>query len=276
MDTGGKSFNKQKLLDILFDSDHRLTSSAYIRNIRQHLNISRKSAKKIVRQLVEEQELCYHDLYGNTYVEKSFLRPVAVCDLFTVSPPGFSALTLPEQNHVIYMHQGISFGSGQHPTTRLCLMAIEHALHQTGSTSFKKGLQTADIGTGSGVLAIAMCLACAETCNAYEIDPVSIREAEKNIQLNHMEETIHLSCELFTEQPETFHLICANLRYPTLRSMARTLHKSLLANGTLILSGVRVWEKEVLLDHYTKAGFSPVWQKDTNQWSGFVLTKNLC
>ncbi len=134
----------------------------------------------------------------------------------------------------------------------------------------------ADIGTGSGVLALAMCLAGLLKCNAHEIDPVSINEAKKNIKLNHLENQIHLTNALFKEDKDTFSIICANLRWPTLKSISSSIYNSLKQDGIAILSGVRPWEKEDLIALFTHIGFVLLWQKDEKGWSAFVLVKKLC
>ncbi len=267
--------DRQAILDILSQSATRLSAQEYIKQIKKNLSIPGRSAKKLLQTLIDEQELSYHYLYGTTYVEQCFLKPVKVTDHFTLLPPGFSQPC--SNKHIqIYLHQGISFGSGQHPTTRLCLEGIDYCIFSTPRPNPDHPLLGADIGTGSGVLALAMSLAGIDQCNAWDIDPVSVNEAKKNIALNRLNEKINLFDHYFVETPNTFSIICANLRWPTLKFLKKILYTSLKKDGILILSGVRVWEKELLTDAYTQKGFSLLWQKDEKDWSAFVLIKKKC
>jgi ribosomal protein L11 methyltransferase len=185
MDMGA---DREDVLNILYQSDVKLTAQAFIKEIKKRFSISAFEAKKILQQLIDGQELSYHYLYGSTYVEKNFLRPVSITRNFILTPPGF--YDRPNKNNIdqnktnhnkieMIIEQGISFGSGQHPTTQLCLAAIDFYFFERQMVESKTNFPGADIGTGSGVLAMAMCLAGLSSCSAYEIDPVSINEAKK-------------------------------------------------------------------------------------------------
>lgn len=268
----GNNWPKKGVLDILYQSDVKLTPVVLVKEIRDRFKCSSRAAKKIVSRLIADQELCYHQMYGATYIEKSFLRPVKVTGRFILSPSGFK----PSENdtcHTIVVEPGISFGSGQHPTTRLCLEAIDRCFYK-GRQIDKPGITVgADVGTGSGVLAMAMVKAGLGSCNAYEIDPVSVNEAKKNVRANNLEKQIDVIADLMPSCPDGFGMICANLRCPTLKQLAPLFEQNLKSSGVLILSGLREWEKADLIGHYRKLGFNCIWQKDEKQWSGLMLVK---
>ncbi|MCD4722527.1 MAG: 50S ribosomal protein L11 methyltransferase [Desulfobacula sp.] len=281
--------DKEDVLNILFQSDVKLTAQAFIKAIKAQFSISIFEAKKILQQLIDEQELSYHYLYGSTYVEKSFLRPVSITKNFILTPPGFQAR--PDKNEIgqndidqhsidsnnieLIIEQGISFGSGQHPTTQLCLAAIDFCFFEKQMMDSKTSLPGADIGTGSGVLAMAMCLAGLTSCNAHEIDPVSINEAKKNVALNHLTKRIKVIEDYMKESKNAFSIISANLRFPTLTTLSDMIYASLIENGSAIISGVREWEKDQLVTLYSEKGFELIWQQDEKKWSGFVLVKKV-
>ncbi|MDA8134426.1 MAG: 50S ribosomal protein L11 methyltransferase [Desulfobacteraceae bacterium] len=263
---------QEKILNILYQSDVRLTAQEYLKKINTQYPLPFSEAKKILQGLVDAEELSYHYLYGSTYVEKSFLKPVRISPHFILKPPWSTAS--PAGNHIeIIIEPGISFGSGQHPTTRLCLNAIDFCFFENQRTSLQPGDIGADIGTGSGVLAMAMCLAGLSSCTAYEIDPVSIREARRNIELNRLSGKIHLLEDTMKTGENSFSMACANLRYPTLVSLSETLSSSLKENGVAVLSGFREWEKDLVLNSYAEKGFALIWQRDDKNWSCFVLVK---
>ncbi len=275
--------DKEAVLDIVYQSQVKLAPLALIKQIKSRFLVSSVEAKKVVKKLIDDQHLSYHYLYGTTYIEKSFLKPVKVSKHFILKPPGFQS-SFGKKDIELTIETGISFGSGQHPTTQLCLKAIDFWFFEMEIFKNKKNLVQelndtgicADIGTGSGVLAMAMCKAGNFSCNAYEIDPVSINEAKKNIILNKLSKKIKLIDNYFFEQKNTFSIICANLRYPTLQELSGMIFQSLEGNGIAILSGVRVWEKEKLIHNFIEKGFEPVWQEDEKKWSAFVLKKKVC
>ncbi len=266
------NWSKADILDILYHSEVKLTPAVLVRKIRERLNCSARAAKKIINRLVAEQELTYHQMYGATYIEKSFLRPVRVTGCFVLSPPGFRVSDDPG-SHTLIIEPGISFGSGQHPTTRLCLEAIDCCFFLDKRIHNPVAVCGADVGTGSGVLAMAMAKAGLGSCKAYEIDPVSVHEARKNVAANSLESRIEIIEDVMPPCPDAFGIICANLRYPTLIRLAPLFEQGLTQNGVLILSGIREWEKKELVDDYHQAGFNCVWQEDENRWSCVMLVK---
>lgn len=269
--------NKQNILDILFEAEERLTAQAYIKKIKRQFSLSFAEAKTILQELIDNQELSYNYLYGSTYVEKNFLKPVSITNHFTLKPPGFqlslNQKNLPKDNIEITIAPGISFGSGSHPTTRLCLKAIDFYFFKGEIINLDENLKAADIGTGSGVLAMAMCLAGITSCSAYEIDPLSISEVKKNIKFNHLESKINVIETTMKKSKNRFSIICANLRPPTLMALSDIIYTSLKKNGIAVISGVRQWEKDALIDTYAKKGMELIWQQDTKKWSAFVLKK---
>ena len=265
-------FDKEEILNILFQSDVRLTAQEYIKTLKSRYALPFHEAKKVLQGLVDDQELSYHYLYGSTYIEKNFLKPVRISDHFILKPPGYDSH--PAVNDIeITIEPGISFGSGQHPTTRLCLNAMEVCFFENKRINLQEQNAGVDIGTGSGVLALAMCMAGLSSCLAYEIDPVSIREARRNIELNQLSGKIHMLEDTMKTGENSFSMACANLRYPTLVSLSEILSLSLKENGTAILSGFREWEKDLVLNAYAEKGFTLICQRDDKNWSCFVLVK---
>jgi ribosomal protein L11 methyltransferase len=263
-------FNKRVVLEILYESETRLTARAYIQQIASRLSIPVSQAKKILTGLVEEEELAFEEIYGSTYVAQNFLIPVRMTDHFFLKPPGRQSLAGPNEKDIL-IEQGISFGSGHHPTTRLCLEAIDITCLSATSMAIDEDSMGADIGTGSGVLAIALCLAGIARCKAWEIDPNAADEAKKNVAANHLSHRICVIEDHMPQSDEKFSILCANLRVPTLKQLSSLIQSSLCPKGKIILSGIRQWEKKDLIAHYIKIGFTLVWQKDEKNWSGMIM-----
>ena len=267
--------NKEDILNLLYQSEDKLTPRAYIKKITSKMSVSPSEAKKMIHQLIHEQELAYHYLYGSTYIEKCFLRPVRMTDHFVLKPPGIKHA--PGQDDIeIIIEQGLAFGSGQHPTTQLCLEAIEFSFFKNKMIPIPQTAKGLDIGTGSGVLAMAMCLSGLGACNAYEIDPVAINEARRNVGLNRLKQKINVIGTPLEDSRDPVSVVTANLRFPTLKTLSGIISKRLINEGVAILSGVREWEKHDLMHTYSDKGFDLVWQRDEKKWSAFVLEKKIC
>ncbi len=264
---------KQMILDILADSDTRMTPRDLMKQAARKISISNSRAKQIIKELTLERELAYSYFFGSTFIEASFLKAVRITDRFVLRPPGTGGRKK-KSDIEIHIDPGISFGSGRHPTTRLCLEAMDHALLQSallGRTLKKTGM---DIGTGSGVLAIAMVKAGITSCLALDTDPVCRAEAEKNIRFNGLEKKIRVTGDKIEPAWEAVHLVCANLRFPTLKGFLPLLRKITVPGAILILSGIRSWELDDLLSLYFEKGFGCLWQKEEKNWSGVLLTRH--
>lgn len=265
-------FDRDRALDILNNATVRLTARAYIREISREFSLTLSQAKKVLTSLVKNQDVAYQDLYGSTYVMESFSKPVRITDRFFILPPDIGSIAGPNDID-IRISVGISFGSGHHPTTRLCLSALDRLFFSTGLPNHLQGGKAGDIGTGSGVLAMAACLAGMSKCMAWETDPNAVSEACWNVAANGLEDRINVIHGIMTAQDLRLSLVMANLRFPTLKQIAPDIYSILVPGGHLILSGVRAWEMDNLKTHYSAMGFSIDWEREEKQWGVLTLTK---
>lgn len=262
--------DKDVVLDILYQSDVKLTPQVLIKQTSDALGISSGKARKLITGLVRDRELAYQDLYGATYIDQSFLKPVRVTPHIVLTP-FYSESSQEDSTVSVVIEPGISFGSGSHPTTRLCLEAIDRSFSQSLLSEHVHVMTGIDIGTGSGVLAIAACALGLSFCTAYEIDPVSVNEAKKNVDANAWAGKINVVDGLFSVPQHPVSMVIANLRVPTLCGLASDVAHSLEPGGVLILSGIREWEFEDLKRLYADFGMQPVWEKTQKQWSAVMM-----
>lgn len=137
---------------------------------------------------------------------------------------------------VVELDPGMAFGTGLHPSTRLCLLALEDELDA------RPGVAVLDVGTGSGILAIAAVGLGAARVDAVEIEPVSVRAARENVARNGM--TGRVRVELGSVGPgepfagESYPLVLANIIARILIELAPGLAAATAPGGTLVLSGV--------------------------------------
>ncbi len=264
--------DRVRILDILFESEARLTAQAYIGKIALECGISQRDAKKILTSLVNDQTLAYQDLYGGTYVMESFSKPVRLTDRFVISPPGVTDPHPRPEDLTITIMPGISFGSGHHPTTQLCMAALDRIFFKNPGMDGLPGKDAGDIGTGSAILALAACKAGMNTCKAWEIDANAVSEARQNVAANGLTDRIPIIDGLMSPDGLKLGLIMANLRFPTLKKIAPLISAALLPNACLVLSGIRSWECSELIAHYTHLNCHSVWKANKKNWSVVILT----
>jgi len=267
-----KPCEKAVVMEILAQSVYRVTPLVLIKTIVKKTGIPSLKAKKLLKKLTAEKELAYTYFFGSTYIELSFNKSVKITENFILTPAGMKKTG--NENHInIFMHQGISFGSGRHPTTRLSLKALDHVVKHVKlkfnvSDNKPAGL---DIGTGSGVLAIAACKTLVSHCLALDIDQNSLAEAKKNALLNKLENKIKVSDRDIFALKEKFSLILANLRYPTLKKLCNQIKLLSVKGSVLIMSGIRESEKNELITTYANRGFKLLWKRDEKNWSSVAM-----
>jgi ribosomal protein L11 methyltransferase len=105
-----------------------------------------------------------------------------------------------------------------------------------------------------------------------DIDPCSRAEAQKNIQINGLEHRINILDTSVEDIKETYSLITANLRYPTLMQLCPHIAKITQKKSAVVVSGIKSDEVEDLLDNFSKNGFQCTWRAVEKGWAGMVFT----
>jgi len=172
---------------------------------------------------------------------------------------------------VIRLDPGMAFGTGQHPTTRLCLEVLESRL--------RPGQVVLDLGTGSGILAIAAALLGAARVIALDIDPVAVDVARQNVALNGVEGRVQVaegSLSAAGPLPDAgaprFDMVLANVNSAGITEMAPALARALAPGGTLIASGIGDASVAVCRGALEKAGLSVLDQANRDGWCALICT----
>lgn len=202
---------------------------------------------------------------------ESSIEPVAVTDQLVITPSWkLKESRELERSYSITIDPKMSFGTGHHETTRLCLRAIER-LDVTEA-------RVLDIGTGSGVLAFYALLRSATHAVAIDTDEWSIQNVAENQQLNQIsDEQFDLrrgELEVTVDTSERFELILANIHRNVLLTIGPGIRSRLVPGGHAILSGLLIYDAPEVLAHYQGLGFSLVEQLQENEWVALLLMRN--
>ena len=164
---------------------------------------------------------------------KRFIKPRRVGKRFWVTPPW---LTPPNfrQRQVITIEPGMAFGTGTHATTRSCLEYLEQVAEFFGNRPFT----ALDLGTGAGILAIALVKLGARQVWAIDNDPIAIKVARANLSANDALKRVRLSGKNLHEIRGRFPVVVANLTAETLLDLAPAIDRKVSPRGFLILSGI--------------------------------------
>ena len=135
---------------------------------------------------------------------------------------------------VLALDPGMAFGTGLHPTTRLCLAAIE-SLADRGSIA---GARVLDVGCGSGILAIAALKLGAAAALGVDTDPIAVESTLANARRNRLVRRIHARVGSLPSLESAFDVVLANLIAGVLVPLAGALRDELRPGGTLLASGI--------------------------------------
>ena len=166
----------------------------------------------------------------------------------------------------LVINPGQAFGTGHHPTTYGALATIEKLC---AAQHFEQAL---DVGTGSGVLAIAMRLMGVARVTAIDIDALAIHNARENAALNSLAGKIRFATAPLARLRPRFDLITANILSSTLIAMATTLTRLLARRGRLVLGGILNREAAAVLRSYGPPLRCLVVRRDRG-WSTLVLAR---
>ena len=169
---------------------------------------------------------------------------------------------------------GLSFGTGQHATTSFCLHQIvaavcrpSQAAKRSPSAATKSFL---DIGTGSGILAIAAAKLGYKPVRAFDFDPEAVRVARANARVNHVEPKLKIARGDVTKLPihpaQQYDLVSANLISNLLIAERKKIAAQLRPAGILILAGILKSEFGEVQKFYEDLGLKLVSAKSKREW----------
>jgi ribosomal protein L11 methyltransferase len=211
---------------------------------------------------------------------KKHFQPIEIGGALLVKP-SWSKRPPRKNQAVVILDPGLSFGTGQHPTTSFCLNEIVAAVGRPPQIlkKFKDAdlcreaateKSFLDIGTGSGILAIAAAKLGYQPVRAFDFDPAAVRVARANARANRVSLKLQITRGDVTKLPlratQRFDLICANLISNLLIAERRRIVRQLHKNGTLVLAGILKSEFAQVQKAFKALGLELVHSKSENEW----------
>jgi ribosomal protein L11 methyltransferase len=184
------------------------------------------------------------------------------------------------QRLVIRMDPGSAFGTGSHPTTRLCLEALERLAaergRQGGSAPGLGAIRVADLGCGSGILGIAALLQGARSVAAVDTDSLAVRATAENAALGGLQDRLQVrlgSVEVLAELlgGEPADLLLCNILAPVIEALAPAFASVLAPGGVGLLSGLLVPQAERLQQVLAALGWRAELAAQQSQWGLLML-----
>ena len=199
-------------------------------------------------------------------VWKKYYKPFYAGDHLVIKPTWEDFSPAPG-DRVIEIDPGMAFGSGTHETTGMCISLLEETV--------RGGERIIDVGTGSGILAIAAALLGAGHVLAVDIDPDAVRVASENVAHNHVENVVTvLEGDLLKDVPDTCEICVANIISDIIISFAAPLKEHILPGGLFICSGIVNVREEEVRQALLAAGFEILKTEHKGEWTAFLSRRN--
>jgi len=194
---------------------------------------------------------------------KRHFKPLNVGSTLLLKP-GWSRRKPKAGQAVVVLNPGLSFGTGHHATTSFCLREVVRFARNEGGSFL-------DIGTGSGILAIAAAKLGCTPIEAFDFDPEAVRVARSNARQNRVQHRLHLFEGDVTQLPvrpaRQFDLVCANLISNLLMAERKRIAARVEACGTLVLAGILRVEFDKVRETFEALGLKLVRQRDEKEWT---------
>jgi ribosomal protein L11 methyltransferase len=186
--------------------------------------------------------------------------------------PGWSRRRAGPGQIAIRLDPGLSFGTGHHPTTRFCLEELIR------SRPGRVPQSMLDIGTGTGLLAIAAAKLGYAPVTAFDSDEVAVRIARTNARKNRVDPLIRFECADLRHSPDLLRphdLVCANLQADLLLDHAQSVGCCVSPGGRLILAGITRSERARVLAAYVALRFARQRTRSQGEWVSLAFRSAL-
>ena len=197
-----------------------------------------------------------------TDVWKKYYKPFHIGQHLVIKPT-WESYTAQEGDKVIEMDPGMAFGSGTHETTAMCVTLLEETI--------RGGESVIDIGTGSGILAIAAAFSGAGKVLAVDIDPDAVRVARENVANNRVQDLVTVrEGDLLKYMDDRCDICVANIISDIIISFAAPLKDHIVPGGLFICSGIVRQRAEEVKEALFSAGYEVLKEVRRGEWAAFL------
>jgi len=195
---------------------------------------------------------------------KSEFKPIRLGKHIVVKP-GWADAELQPGDKVIEIDPGMAFGTGTHETTAMCTELVEKYV--------QPGQRVIDIGTGSGILAIAAAHMGAGEVLATDLDPVAVRVAEENCRINGFEKIDCRCGDLLEVVDVCGDVVIANIIADVICMLAKPVRERIVENGLFICSGIAVDRRDDVIAALNEANYEILDCPVKGEWAAFAARK---
>jgi len=197
---------------------------------------------------------------------KEAFPPLEVGKNFIVMAPWHRG-NEPDGKTPLYIYPGSAFGTGYHESTQIALELLEDLV--------KTGMRVLDVGTGSGILAIASSRLGAGRVTARDFDPAVLPEVRENMLLNSIgaEQMEVETGDLLSGFDGKVDILCANIVFDPLASMIPLVLNVLETGGRAVFSGLTYRERDPFIEVLSLGGLSPVREIRKGEWWGVAASR---
>lgn len=197
---------------------------------------------------------------------KQYYHPVKISETFTIVPTWEDYKPVHSDELILELDPGMAFGTGTHPTTVMCIQALEKVV--------KDGDFVIDVGTGSGVLSIAAALLGAEQVTALDLDDVAVSAAKINVELNSVSNRVTVKHnDLLNEVKGEADIVVANILAEVIVRLAPAASETVKSGGLFITSGIIQQKKEEVKAALIDTGFVIEETLDMENWTAFIARR---
>ncbi len=238
------------------------------------LNLSQNEIEVKLNKLVENKLLRNFEVQENILTEKNWneewenSREVIEISERIIIKPSFKEYKNDENKIVITLDPKMSFGTGEHPTTKICIQLLEQYL--------KSGDKVLDVGCGTAILSIVAAKLGATKTIGFDIDDWSFENSKENIVINQVEDLVEIrKCTIEEITENNFDIIIANIQRNVLVEIANEIKNRIKPGGILILSGLLENDLSEIREIYTTLNFSKLNSVQKHEWFVQIFKSNL-
>lgn len=247
----------ENYLKVFTECEKKITTDDIINQLKKLQSENLLDNFNVVESEIEDKD-------WNEEWEKS-INIIHISDRIVIKP-SFKEYRKKDIESVITINPKMSFGTGEHATTKLIVHLLEKFM--------KSGMKILDAGTGTGILAITAVMLGASKGIGFDIDEWCYENAIENCRINNVSDKIEIrkgDIDIVTEN--NFDILTANIQKNILIELAQKFEKRIRQGGFLLLSGLLKEDEEEVVKKFYEKGFTLIETRLMDEWIAFVFRK---